>query len=207
MDLLLAEGSPGVLYLENESDFNLLRAWASALDHPLKSWFSNNPFWHPNLGRHPREARGHFFAIRAIKPEMRAALLLDGDNRGLPEHEVGADGLLVLRWERYEAESYLIHPEALLRYVESRTAQLWRGPAQEYLRDQLPPAVFRDPLASHDYLVATPASKTLLPGFFSAAGAEISRQEYFLVAEQMRPEEIAPEVRDKLDAIRRALGL
>lgn len=207
MDLLLAEGSPGILYVENESDFNLLSAWARALNHPLKNWFSNNCFWHANLGRHPREARGHFFAIRAIKPEMRAALLLDGDNRGLPEHEVGADGLLVLRWKRYEAESYLIHPEALLRYVESRKGELWREPAQEYLRDQLPPAVLREPLASHDYLEGTPASKSLLPGLFKAAGIELSKQEYYLIAEQMRPEEIAGEVRDKLDAIQRHWGV
>jgi len=207
MDLLMAERSPGVLYVENESDFNLLRAWARVLNHPLARWFSESPFWHSNLGRHPREARDHFFAIRAIKPEMRAVLLLDGDNRALPEHEVRADGLLVLRWERYEAESYLIHPEALLRYVESRTAALWRGPAEEHLRDQLPPAVFRHPLNSHYYLVSTPASKTLLPGFFRAAGIDIGKQEYYLVAEQMRPEEVALEVREKLDAIESVLGV
>jgi hypothetical protein len=58
-DLLLAERSPGVLYLEGESDFGLLQAWARVLDHPLRTWCDNKPFWHVNRGRHPREARGH----------------------------------------------------------------------------------------------------------------------------------------------------
>lgn len=207
MDLLQAERSPGILYVEGETDFNLLSAWARVLDHPLQAWFSENPFWHSNQGRNPQEARGHFFALRAIKPHMRAVLLLDGDNRRLPEHEVGADGLQVLRWERYEAESYLIHPRALLGYAESRVGPLFCAPAEQYLRDQLPPPVFRDPLQPHDYLTSIPASKTLLPEFFKVAGISISKREYYLVAQQMRADEVASEIRDKLDGIQQAFRL
>lgn len=207
MDILLAERSAGVLYVEGETDFDLLNAWARILDHPLKNWFLDNPFWHSNQGRNPSEAKGHFFALRAIKPEMRAALLLDGDNRGLPEHELRADGLQVLRWERYEAESYLIHPQALLRYASQHTLPLLMGPAEAYLRDQLPPAVFRNPLQHHDYLTTTPASKTLLPEFFNAANIQISKREYYLVAEQMQEDEVPPEIRQKLDHIQHAFGL
>jgi len=207
MDILLAERSPGVLYVEGETDFNLLSSWARALDHPLKKWFLENPFWHSNQGRKPQEAKGHFFALRAIKPQMRAVLLLDGDNRGLPERELRADGLEVLPWERYEAESYLIHPQVLLRYFESHTLPLLAAAAETYLHDQLPPAVFRDPLQDHDYLATTRASKTLLPEFFRAAEVQISKKEYYLVAEQMRRDEIAPEIVEKLDAIQRSFGL
>jgi hypothetical protein len=81
------------------------------------------------------------------------------------------------------------------------------GPAEAYLRDQLPPAVFRDPLQDHDFLTTTPASKTLLPEFFKAAEVQISKKEYYLVAQEMRDDEIAPEINDKLDAIQQAFGL
>jgi predicted ATPase len=207
MDILSAERSPGVLYVEDETDFNLLSSWVRILDHPLKKWFLENPFWHSNQGRNPREARGHFFALRAIEPQMKAVLLLDGDNRDLPEHELRADGLEVLRWERYEAESYLIHPGALLRFIESHAPPLFVSAAEAYLRDQLPPAVFREPLQSHDYLVTTPASKTLLPEFFKAASLQVGKKEYYLVAEQMHNDEIATEITRKLDAIHQAFGL
>ncbi len=201
MDVMLAEQSSGILYVENETDFNLLRAWARVLDHPLKGWFEAQPFWHANQGRNPREAKGHFFALRAIKPGIGAILLLDGDNRGLTDHEVAADGLAIARWERYEVESYLIHPEALMRYIQSKVPPLFSEQGRKYLQDQLPPAVYRDPLQHHDYLASTPVSKSLLPGLFKAVGMDISKPEYYLIAEQMRPNEIDPEVAQKLDRI------
>jgi hypothetical protein len=37
----------------------------------------------------------------------------------LPDRELTADGLTLLRWERYEAESYLLHPASLQRFLES----------------------------------------------------------------------------------------
>lgn len=208
MDILRAEASPGILYVEDETDFNLLAAWARILDHDLHRWFTAHPFWHPNRGRHPREARGHFFAVRVIRPGIRGILLLDGDNRGLPDHEVAADDLALLRWDRYEAESYLLHPAALLRFVEAQAAlPLLRIAAERYLRDQLPPALFREPLQTNDYLRSTPASKTLLPELLRSADLQISKREYYLIAEQMHPEEVPPEVRQKLDTILACLGL
>jgi predicted ATPase len=202
-DILLAERTRGVLYVEGGTDFSLLDAWAQVLDHPLRKWFAETPFWHSNQGRNPQEARGHLFALRAIRPKMKGYLLLDGDNRGLPDREVAADGMVVGRWRRYEAESYLLHPAALCRFIERRGASLV---AHQYLEDQLPPAVLRTPLEDHDYLVNTPASKVILPELFKAAGVSISKQEYYLVARQMQPEEIAPEVRDKLDMILETLS-
>jgi predicted ATPase len=207
MDILLAEEAPGVLYVESESDFNLLSAWAQVLNHqPICQWLAQSPYWHSNQGCHPREARDHFFALRAIKPQMKGYLLLDGDNRGLADREIRADGLVIGRWKRYETKSYLIHPEALRRYAEEINTPLFASAGMEYLRDELPGAVLRDPLGDHDYLNRTPASKTLLPGFFKAAQVTLQKNDYYLVAEQMGLEEIAAEVKQKLDDIARAFG-
>ena len=198
-DVLLAERSQGVLYVEGQTDFDLLREWARILEHPMSKWFSENPFWHNNQGCHPREARGHFFALRAIKDEIRGFLILDGDNRSLPNHEVESDGLMVERWERYEVENYLLHPDVLRRFVASRLGSLFAQKADDYLQEQLPPAVYKNPLSPHDYLKATPASKTLLPEFFRASQIDITKQEYYMIAEQMDESEIPPEIKNKLD--------
>ena len=201
LDLLLAENAKGVLYFEGTTDFDLLKAWAEVLDHPLKGWFGGLPFWHNNQGRNPQEARSHFFSLKAIRPDLQAALLLDGDNRNLPDREISADALTILRWDRYEAESYLLHPDSLARFLVGERGPLFAQPALDYLREQLPPAFFHAPLDASPFLRAEPASKTLLPEVLERAGVSISKSDYFLIAQQMKHEEIPQEVTDKLDAI------
>lgn len=205
MDILLGEKASAVLYVEDQTDADLLAAWARVLGHRMATWFQEHPFVHPMQGRKPREARAHFFAMKAINPSTTGYALLDGDNRDEPDSEVKADGLEIGRWQRYEAESYLVHPTVLQRFVHERTLGLLANKAEQYLREQLPPVLFREPLQENDYWNATPASKTLLPAFFREADVELPKTEYYLVAEGMKPEEIPPEVRDKLNAIANAL--
>ena len=206
-DILLAEEANGVLYVEGESDFNLLRAWARILVHPVYEWMMRTPFWHSNQGRNPTEARGHFFALRAIRGDISGCLLLDGDNRDIANHDLAADGLTIQRWKRYEVENYLLQPELLVRFVNERAGPLFATEAQKYLADRLPPAAYRDPLSDDDYLISTRASKTLLPGLFAAASMKIKKAEFYLVAEQMIVDEIHPEVKTILDAIATTLDI
>ncbi len=206
LDLLLAENAKGILYLEGTTDFDLLKAWADILDHPLKEWFGKLPFWQNNQGRNPKETRSHFFALKAICPSIRAVLLLDGDNRSLPDREVTADGLTLLRWERYEAESYLLHPISLTRFLEAEKGPLFAKPALDYLREQLPPAFFNSPLETSHFLRAEPASKTLLPELLNRAGLNLPKSDFFILARQMKKEELPQEVTDKLTAILDVVG-
>ncbi|MBU4359636.1 MAG: AAA family ATPase [Actinobacteria bacterium] len=207
MELLAAEQWPGILYVEGESDFNLLREWARVLDHEAFSYLKEEPLWHSIRGSNPKEAKGHFFALRAVKPEIRGILLLDGDNRGRPDREVSTAGLAILKWKRYEAENYLVHPDALIRFVRGNQPDLFKDASaskgEDFLRSQLPPVVYQKPLSDHEFLESTPASKTLLPGFFKAAGLNVTKNEYYQIAAQMKPEEIPEEVVEKLDEIAR----
>lgn len=206
LDLLLADTASGFLYLEGETDFRLLHAWARVLAHPLRDWFKPNdrgPAWQEMRGRNPREARAHFFALKAVRPPMRGLVVLDSDNRQLPLHDLRGEGLELRAWPRYEAENYLLVPATLQRFVEQRHGGPIAAEAgMNYLREQLPPAFFHAPLDNGDFIVSVAASKTLLPGFFAAAGVQGFRKaEYFLVAEQMQPDEVHDDVRSMLDAI------
>ena len=213
-DLLAAEQSKGVLYVESDSDFNLLGAWAEVLDHPLHTWFTDKPFCYDNRGCNPKEAKSHFFALRSFRPKMRGILLLDGDNRNMRDRDIAGDDLRILRWERYEAESYLLHPVALERFMQSATqknaeplfATAQVDEALEHLRRQMPPIFFDNPLDLNPYLKAEPVSKTLLPAIFEQAGITITKPEYYFIARQMQTDEIAPEVKDKLDEIYEVMG-
>ena len=131
--------------------------------------------------------------------------MLDGDNRNLPEHEIDADNLTILRWKRYEIENYLLHAQALLRFVEGPDPDLLsiarRKNGEDFLKENFPPAALSDPLKDSDYLVATAASKSILPEFLERTETHLSKKDFFQIAAQMKPEEIHPEVAAKLDAM------
>jgi len=201
MEVVRADQSPAILYTEDESDLKILREWAVLLGHPVQS-FLDEPFVNPIRGRNPREAKAHFFALSAIKPDMRGVLLLHGDNRSLLDHDVTDEGLVVLRWKRYEIESYLINAAVLERFLRQRVEPLFVSSAMEFLGNELPPAVLRDPMSDHEFLDRLPASKTLLPAFFDKTGLNLSKKEYYLVAREMRRDELLSEIQQKLDVIR-----
>jgi len=138
-------------------------------------------------------------------------LILDGDNRSLPDHEVSTEELHILRWTRYEAENYLVHPEALARFVKSASLELFSESSAkqglEFLKEQLPPTVYNNPLDEHDYLLATAASKKILPGFFKAAEVRLPKNEYYQIASQMLENEIPKEVIEKLNILAKSFRI
>lgn len=208
LDILSAESGQNILYLEDESDFKILNEFTKIIDHAMKNFF-DEPFFYPIHGRNAREARAHFFGLKAIRPDIRGILLLDGDNRNLPEHEIAADNLTILRWRRYEIENYLLHPDTLLRFVEGPELNLFsagrRAAGNEYLKGNMPPPFFSSPLTDTDYLVATPASKSLLPAFLEKANVRLYKKDYYQIVTVMKPEEIHPEVKERLDEMAKIL--
>ena len=130
----------------------------------------------------------------------------------VPDTDLTGAGLQRLRWRRYEIESYLVHPDALARFVESvvgtgSTAAHVEG-MLSYWRNAFPPAIVKDPIADHAYLVEAKARTMLVAPLLEAAGLHgLPYTRYHEIAERMRPEEIHPEVVEKLDAICRAFGV
>ena len=204
LDILAAENGQNILYVEDESDFKILAEFARVLSHEFRR-FAATPFVCPIHGRDARDARAHFFGLKAIRPQIGGVLLLDGDNRNLPDREIGADNLTVLRWKRYEIENYLLHPQVLLRFVDGPEPDLLsrarRRNGEEFLRENFPPPALKDPLKDSDYLLSTAASKSILPEFLEKTETKLGKKDYFEIAAQLKLEEIHPEVKAKLDAI------
>jgi hypothetical protein len=162
-------------------------------------------FWHSNQGCHPREARSHLFALRAINRNLHGILILDGDNRNIPEQDIRADSLDIYRWQRYEIENYILHPEALKRFVTGQMADLFAAgrasSADAFVQKSFPPDAINDPLGDNPYLLNVPASKQILPQLFKHLGMDTTKSEYFEIVTHMKPEEIHPEVISVLDMI------
>lgn len=158
-------------------------------------------------------ARDHHEALQLVREGLPALELRDGDARPpVPDSEITGTGLQRLRWRRYEIESYLIHPDALTRFVEAEVGvEAAESHVEDMLacwRDEFPPAVVREPLGNHGYLNETKARTILLSSLLEAAGLHaLPYTRYHEIAALMLPREIHPEVVEKLDAICRAFGV
>jgi predicted ATPase len=217
-ELMLAEQSRMVLYLENDTDFKILREFAILLKHPARAFFKRG-FFHPNQGSHPRASKAHYFALHAINEEIKGLLILDRDNRNLPDHEVSAEGLEILRWNRYEIENYLLVPNALIRFcasygdaAEKDNGQvtihktIFSSKAEEFINGQFAPDAVHNPLDDVAFLVTTRASKDVLPILFNKVDVEIVKNDYFKIVPYFKTDEVHPEVIEKLDKIKDLFG-
>ena len=217
-DIMLAVVCPGVLYLEGHTDLDILREWACILKHPAMQLLSTRLFWKPTVyeirkGSPGVAARDHYEALQLVRPGLPGFILLDGDDdRRIPETEVTGAGLQRLRWRRYEIESYLVHPDAIERFIEREAggedlAAQHKQDARSYFQREMP-AVLADPLGEHLILEGVKASERVIPGVLAAAGIHgVQKRRFYEIGALMKPEEIHPEVIQKLDAILRAFGL
>ncbi len=220
-DLMLAQEAPGILYLEDYTDLLILREWARALAHPAQALLTTRLFWKKNVVQ-PREgargvsARDHYEALALARPDLPGLELVDGDARPeIQSSELVGRGLQRLRWRRYEIESYLLHPAALERFLEAQMGTAGVEQAKADLRAHLArvfrPEFLADPLHPEplveNYLRTTKARTEILPPLLDAAGLPgFPYTRYHEIAAVMLPEEIHPEVREKLDGLCQAFG-
>ena len=207
MDVLRAKDGGKILYLEGHSDFKILLSWARILNHKLANWFVESPFYYPLKGNQMQSARAHFNALQVITKEVSGVILRDGDNKGAPDNKV-TNGLLNLWWKRYEIENYLVHPMTFARYFEKQGMPILANQAKSKAGEVIPDKELKTPLGDSPYWKKMAASKDILPEIFSSElGTELSKAEYYKIAEAMQPDEIHPEVVEKLDAIAKHWGL
>lgn len=204
-DIALAPAASGILYVEGRTDIEILRAWAERLDHPALR-FLKRPFWKQcALGRRFGPPQ-HYRLLRGLlSSDLPGVVLRDGD--GKTHRESGRrNGLRRLFWRRYEIENYLLHPQAVARFVTVEEPTVAEETADGFLRDQLLPPVYRSPLKDHEYHRRM-KGKTVLSNAFAQMDRPPLQREYWRIAAVMTPEEIHPEVVEKLDAIAEWFGL
>lgn len=215
-DLVRAMQAPGVLYLEGHTDLELLRAFARVLGHPAEALLTTNLFWKPTVaevaaGRPGVRAREHYDALKLVR-NIPALELVDGDSHsGIGSTPISGAGWQRWRWKRYEIESYLVHPEALARFVEaavgSDAAPQHIADLRKHLDDTLPQAIVREPLGEYAYLNNTKARTDILPAALAAGGLPgLPYTRYHEIAALMTPDEIHPDVKETLDVIVKAFG-
>ena len=221
VDVMQALAVRGVLYVEDYTDINILRAWAERLGHRAETLLITELMWKPAIfqtrerGVHSSgiRARDHFDALRLLRDDLPGLELVDRDaHQGIQGGAITGTGLQRLRWRRYEIESYLLHPDSLARFVESVVGVQSAAPHVEdmlaCMRREFPPGLIDDPFGDHFFLNRTKARSEILPPLFEAADIHgLPYTRYHEIAQVMLPEEVHLEGVEKLDAICRAFGV
>jgi predicted ATPase len=207
-----AEQNGWTLYLEGSTDLSILQAFARQLTHPASDHLER-PFIH-YVGNQASRARDHFIGLREAKPDLVGIAIYDRLERELQQ----PPGLMETMWSRREIENYLCYPEVLLAYATASAQADHPGPLfaiaeaekrraimQECITDLVPPVALRNPDDRwwHEVKASDEFLDRLFDSFFERLGLPnlLRKSDYHVLAELVPVELIAPEVKEKLDAI------
>ena len=201
----LAEQQGWALYLEGETDLDILRAFAERIGHPAQDVLES-PFY-KTVQNQPNNARRHFNALREARLDFVGALLVDGD---VSEDALNKNTPLVeMRWRRREAENYLCTRRTLLEFAASCAEDdLWTG-TREDRRARMEKEIQETESALARLKRRKPfsdeikASDDFLKPLFEAMPPpmNLDKADFHKLVPFIPDDEIDPEIREKLDAI------
>ncbi len=202
----MAEETGWVLYLEGSTDLSMLQAFAKKLKHPAEKYLER-PFVH-YVGNLPCKAQEHFHALREAKSDLVGIAIYDRLETKLPD-----DPYLVQRmWKQRELENYLCQKETLLLFAEDQgrkqlgelSVAAWRS-AMEKAVEKVKSAL--QTLGKNPWSADIKASDEFLEPLFKQffelldLPNSMNKTNYHILADYVPEMEIAPEIREALDAI------
>lgn len=206
------------VYVEGETDAELLRAWAGVLDgtaefegieSAIESRVAFIPLGGGSADEMKERADRHFDGARLLSDRAERVMLLDRNNRAtLP---ADTDGNPVLRvWKRRHVENYLLIPHPWQRVVE-RDFELHRNIVDGFFFDEQGFSDRTDWLSDTVESLNTSRAKLLLfdarqaLNHYDALNARLYDHGLIYtrhdIASAMRPEEVHRDVRDVLRLI------
>jgi energy-coupling factor transporter ATP-binding protein EcfA2 len=224
VDIINALNAPGIMYFENYTDLNLLRAWANVLGHRTADFLNRQPFWKPQVWEPRDRGRGiraqeHYSALKLVREDLTGVWIVDADgkSRGIqPSTHPERSALNRVAWARYETESYLVHPEALTRFIEKVTGNSAHEALESFFTKlfgaDLSQQFWANPLIVppliDNFLKNTKARTEIIGALLESSGIHgFDYTRFDEIASIMLPEEIHPEITEKLDFIFQAFGL
>jgi len=190
-----------VLYLEGSTDLSELKAFAEVLNHPAKS-FLDNPFVKYTTNN-PQDARNHFYGLKEAVPELKGIAIFDRLDKPLQTGVLKEE-----MWKRREIENYIPIPEVIEGYIENQQTDLFKqhdlSIMKELIKDYIPPAALRDREESwwQDEKISEVLDK-IFKKYFQKLNMPVlmDKSKYFELILLAKPEDIDPEIVEKLNAI------
>lgn len=207
----LARLKKHILYVEGSTDLEMLKKLASQLQHPAEVFLqkANVQYTATNV---PHKAVENFVALREFMPELRGFALFD-KIEGNQEHP---RPIPVHFWQRRELENYFAKPQVLLRHAAllhtkhpEFSSDSFKEVMQEVIAENTVPAALKD--LNHKFWNDTKLSDdwldVIFPEFYNRLGLpqDFYKRDYYTLIGLLQPDEIDPEITEKLDAILAAL--
>lgn len=202
----LAEETGWVLYLEGSTDLAMLRAFATALNHPARQYL-DRPFVY-YVANQPSKAKQHFYALREAKQDLAGIAIYDRLDASLPDDP----NLKQRMWARRELGNYLCQRSTLLGFAEGQGRKqqgelfgaAWRTAMEEAIQqvENALQTLGKDPW-SKDIKASDEFLKPLFERFYKSLHLPnlMSKTDYHVLASFVPVEEIDPEIGQALDAI------
>ena len=208
-----AEQTGWVLYLEGSTDLAILRAFAEKLAYQEAVEALERPFVH-YVGNQPGEVRRHFHGLREAVPHLLGIAVFDRlDQETLTD--LGAKGLT---WKRKEIENYFCYPETLEGYAKAAGQQETAGPLFALSEASRRVQAMRESVKEVEQALETLGKGSpwdastkvsddflspLFEKYFKKLGLPnvMAKKNFHGLALLVPKEKIAPEVKEKLDAV------
>jgi ABC-type taurine transport system ATPase subunit len=204
-----AELTGWALYLEGSTDLAILQAFAKTLQHPASAVLER-PFVHYLTTNLPARAREHFFGLQEAKPDLVGLALFDRLDKPLAT----GTPLTETMWRKREIENYLCQEAVLLAYARHDQPDDLFGRAEAQRRERLMRECIQE-VASALQTLGRPdpwaaelkASDDFLNPLFDRFFKKLQlpnllrKTDYHTLASLVPPDQIDPEVIEKLDEI------
>jgi hypothetical protein len=203
-----AEQLGWVLYLEDSTDLDILKAFARIAKHPALADLEK-PFFKPLGGNVPNDARTHFYGLKEAKEDLVGIALLDHLDKNL---EVDRP-LRELMWQKREIENYFCSEVILMRWVGTYTEDdLFAAADREAEAVAMREAIdFVSQVlrlnGNTPWAPMVKASDEVLDLIFRRFYETLKKplgfrkRDYCRLADLLKPDELDPEILEKLDAI------
>jgi ABC-type multidrug transport system ATPase subunit len=202
----LARLKKHILYLEGSTDLEMLKRFANKLEHPVEAWLrsANVQYTANNL---PHKAIENLVALREFVVDLRGIALFDRI-----EKNYGQLPMPILFWQKRELENYFARPAVLVRYagmLETKHPMLKADflvtTMQDVIEENTTPAALRD-LSNNFWNTAKLSDDWLdiiFPAFYKRLGLpqDFYKRDYYQLISLLQPNEIDPEITEKLDAL------
>lgn len=204
----LARLKKHILYLEGSTDLEMLKKLANRLKHPVEPCLqsANVQYMANNV---PHKAIENFVALREFVTDLRGIALFD---RVEKNYENNQPPLPILFWQKRELENYFARPAVLIRHAAllhskhpSLNIETLKKTMQEVIEENTTPAALRD--LSNNFWNTAKLSDDWLDVIFPAFYKRLSlpqdfyKRDYYQLIHLLQPDEIDPEITEKLDAL------
>ena len=203
-----AEQTGWILYTEDSTDLDILRAFARRLDHGPAMEALKKPFAKA-VSDQPRQVRAHFHGLKEAFPELRGVGLFDKLGQK-PRN----GGITFMMWRKREIENYLCSRATLAAFARDSAEAQSQGPMfRQGSQDAMSAAIERVESALGDLGKPSPwegdlkvSDEFLVPlfkSYFAQLGLynTMPKREFHRLVDYVPVAEIDDEVREKLDTI------